>query len=243
MYLLYVDESENSDAKDSTPLSVFGLAGLVVTARYVPRLVEEISDLKASYGLPDDQEIRGYDIFQGKRRGWRGLGDEKRREFCRGLARIIAGKNALAKGFFVFKNSRLQRDDYLQCLDVLIDRSAGFVGSRPSNTGKQLLVIFDEKDEFEDSINRAILGQQGRVLRSPGSQRPRLCRIIDHGFPGKSKYSTMLQASDFVGYVLRLARTIQREPSLFATPKDPRFVDFVDELVDVLGKKVTSVSR
>ena len=43
MYILYIDESENSSRSNELSPSVFGLSGLLITARYIPSFVENIN--------------------------------------------------------------------------------------------------------------------------------------------------------------------------------------------------------
>jgi len=228
MYILYIDESENSDSKDPFKPNVFGLSGLLITARYIPTFVQNIRELKEDYEVSGSREIKGYEIFNQNK--WNNLSDDERREFCKELSEIIVGKNSLAKGFFIYKNSKFHKEDYLNCLEKIIDKAAEFVAKRGSNTSKQLLVIFDEKDEFERKINETILNKKSKK-----------CKIIDHGFPGKSNMSDMLQAADFSGYVMRLNKTISKEDNLFARKKDSRFIEFVNDLVGTLKKKISII--
>lgn len=239
MYILYIDESENSSKKSNLSPSVFGLSGLLITARYIPSFVENISKMKEEFKIPQTKEIKGYEVFNQNQ--WSGLSDDGRRDFCQELSSTIVGKNALAKGFFVFKKSKLQKDDYLFCLEKIIEKASEFVAVRGGNTSKQLLIIFDEKDEFESVINKTILNKQKEVLKLLKKKRKKICRLIDHGFPGKSHMSEMLQVADFAGYVLRLSKTIERKDTLFEKAKDPRFIQFVDNLVKIFKKKITLI--
>jgi hypothetical protein len=235
MYLLYIDESENSDKRSKISPSVFGLSGLLITARYIPAFVETINNLKGDFKISLTKEIKGYEIFNQNK--WCNLSDDERRDFCKKLSESLVGKNGLAKAFFIFKNSKFQRDDYLLCLGKIIDKSSEFIAKHGSNTSKQLLVVFDEKDEFENDINNTIVEKRAEILKFLKEKHKKICRIIDHGFPGKSKMSEMLQASDFLGYVLRLSKTLQRGDSLFQKGKDERFIKFVDNLVTILKTK------
>jgi len=236
MYLLYIDESENSDKASKVGLQIFGLSGLLITPRYVASIVDSLLSLKVDYKIPIDKEIRGYEIFSQNR--WHKLSDNERRDFCFKLSELIVNKNSLKKGYFIYKNSEFQRKDYLSCLEKIIDKSAKLVASQGSNTAKQLMIIFDENDKLETHINKTILNKRKEIYESLKKKSGKTCRIIDHGFPGKSHFSEMLQLSDFTGYVLRLSKTLQRKDTLFKKAKDPRFVNFVDKLVEILNKKI-----
>jgi len=239
MYILYIDESENSSKSNDLSPSVFGLSGLLITVRYIPSFIENINNFKEGFNVPPRKEIKGYEIFNQK--NWGGLSDDGRRDFCNQLSGIIVGKGALTKGFFVFKKSKLQKEDYLLCLEKIIDKASEYVAKYGRPTSKQLLIIFDEKENLENAINKTILKKQKEVLKFLKKKQKRICRIIDHGFPGKSNMSDMLQAADFVGYVIRLSKTIQRKDTLFEKSKDKRFIQFVDGLVKTLKGKVSLI--
>ena len=233
--MVYIDESENSSTEHEWTPRVFGLTGLVITARYVASFVDTFSRLKEDSDVPQEKEVKGYDIFG--ERDWAGLDVPGRARFCEELSKAIVAKNSLAKGFFVFKDSELQKDDYLACLRQIIDHSKDFVRRHGGRTGKQLLVVFDEKREFQGRINQLILESGSNSSSGRGA-----CRVIDQGFPGKSNLSPMLQMADFCGYVMRLSKTLQRESDLFSKGKDRRLIGLVDSLVRILHKKIQEVS-
>lgn len=237
MYIIYIDESENSDRKDEFTPSIFGLSGLIITDRYCSTFTEKICELKKKYKIPQNIEIHGYDIFNKNK--WCNLTDEERRSFCFEIVKLVTDRYALAKGFFIYKDSRLNKEDYLKCLEKILEKAASFVATHGGTTGKQLMVIFDEKDEFEFAINTSIVKSKKDLTKLIKSRHKKICRIIDHGFPGKSCMSEMLQVADFAGYVLRLSKTLQRVDTIFEKAKDPRFIKFVDELVDILTSKIT----
>jgi hypothetical protein len=101
-----------------------------------------------------------------------------------------------------------------------------------------LLVIFDEKDDLKREINEFIIKRRNEINLKKKKTLKKVCRVIDHGFPGKSMYSEILQLTDFVGYILRLSKTIRRSNSLFSRKQDQRFIDFVDSLVKKMKGKV-----
>ena len=240
MYLLYLDESENSnkDRKDIFSVDVFGLSGILITPRYATNLVQEFWDLKKQHNIPDDWEIHGFEIFSGSGKWKTKFTDNQRREICIDIANLVAKNNRLAKAWFCYKESQFLKNDYLTTLEGLLKKSCDFVGKQKSNTGKQLLVIFDQKDEFESAINKFILAQRNTINSSKKGQK---CRVIDHGFPGKSEHSELLQLSDFVGYVFRLSKTLKREDTLLSKKHDQRFIDFVDRLINTMKKRVNEI--
>ncbi len=240
MYLLYLDESENAnkDRKDYLSVSVFGLSGILITPRYATNLIQEFWDLKKRHNIPNDWEIHGFEIFSGSGKWKNKFSDDKRREICIDLSKLIASNNRLAKSWFCYKESKFLQDDYLTTLGGLLSKSCEFIGRMKSATGKQLLVIFDQKDEFENAINKYILEQRDDIN---SSKKGKKCRIIDHGFSGNSYFSELLQLSDFIGYIFRLSKTIKREDSLFSKKHDQRFIDFVDSLIRIMKKKVFEI--
>lgn len=240
MYLLYLDESENSngDRKDIFSVNVFGLSGILITPRYATNLIQEFWELRRSHNIPDDWEIHGFEIFSGSGKWSKNFNDEQRRLVCKDVAKLIAKNNRLAKSWFCYKESQLLKDDYLKTLEGLLNKSCDFIGKCGSNTSKQLLVIFDQKDEFESAINKFILDQRNLIN---SSKKGKKCRVIDHGFPGKSELSELLQLSDFIGYVFRLSKTLKRKDTLLSKKHDQRFIDFVDELTNTMKKKVSEI--
>jgi hypothetical protein len=240
MYLLYLDESENANKnrKDIFSIDVFGLSGILITSRYATNLIQEFWELKKQHNIPDDWEIHGYEIFSGSGKWKNKFSDDKRREICVDFAKLIAKNNRLAKAWFCCKKSKFLQSDYLTILERLLNKSCEFIGKLKSATGKQLLVIFDQKDEFENVINKFILKQRDSINSGKKSKK---CRIIDHGFSGKSKFSELLQLSDFVGYVLRLSKTLKRENTLSSKKQNQRFINFVDSLTKIMEKRVCQI--
>jgi len=240
MYLLYLDESENAnkDRKDIFSIDVFGLSGILITPRYATNLIREFWELKKQHNIPDDWEIHGYEIFSGSGKWKNKFSDNKRREICVDIAKLIVRNNRLAKAWFCHKESKFLQSDYLTTLEGLLNKSCEFIGKLKSSTGKQLLVIFDQKDVFENAINKFILEQRNTINSSKKNKK---CRIIDHGFPGKSKFSELLQLSDFVGYVFRLSKTLKREDTLSSEKQDQRFIEFVDSLIKIMKRRVSDI--
>ena len=240
MYLLYLDESENSNKnrKNIFSTNVFGLSGILVTPRYCTTLVQEIYSLKKKHKIPHNWEIHGFEIFSGTGKWKRKFSDYQRREICTDVAKLIGKKSKITKGWFCYKESQLLKKDYLTALQSLLGKSCSFISKYGTKTGKQLLIIFDQKDEFEKSINNFILEQRNSINIDGKKSK---CRIIDHGFPGKSELSELLQLSDFMGYVFRLSKTLRRSNTLSLNQHDSRHIDFVDGLVKRMKKKVTEI--
>lgn len=154
---------------------------------------------------------------------------------CRDLAGLVAKNNRLARAWFCYKDSNLIKDDYLTTLDIIIKKACNFVGTKKGSTGKQIMIIFDEKDDLENAINQFVKQERDDLNKA---KRGKKCRLIDHGFPGKSSFSEMLQLADFVGYVFRLSKTLKRKDTLFEKKQNQLFIDFVDGLVEIMNKKV-----
>jgi len=240
MYLLYLDESENSNQNKKTvdSLSVFGLSGLLITSRYITNLIEEFWKIKKDNNIPDEWEIHAFEIFSGSGKWKNRFTDDQRRKICKDFSALVAKNNRLALAWFCYKESKLSRNDYMSSLEGILKKATGFIGKKKI-TGKQLLIIFDQKDEFKKTINKFIL-EQRNVINS-GKNKKGICRIIDHGFSGNSSFSELLQLSDFIGYVSRLCKTLKRKDTLFSKKQDQRFIDFVDNLVSTMSKKVKEV--
>lgn len=240
MYLLYLDESENSNTnrKNIFSANVLGLSGILITPRYATTTVNEFWEFKKKYNIPDNLEIHGFEIFSGSGQWKKLFTDDQRRDICKDLSMLVSKNNHLTKAWFCFKESELLKEDYLKTLNKLLNRSCEFVSIYGSNINKQILVIFDQKDEFERAINEFILNQRNIINED---KRNKKCRIIDHGFPGKSEFSELLQLSDFIGYVFRLSKTLKRKENLFNKKQDQRFIDFVDDLVKIMKTRVSEI--
>jgi hypothetical protein len=238
MYLIYLDESENAnkDRKDIFSIEVFGLSGILITSRYATNLIQEFWDLKKKHNIPSDWEIHSCEIFSGSGKWKKLFSDDKRREICIDIANLVAKNNRLAKSWFRYKESKFLQNDYMVTLEDILNCSCKFISKMKTSTGKQLLVIFDQKDEFEKVINKFILKQRDSINSSKENKK---CRIIDHGFPGNSEFSEILQLSDFIGYVFRLSKTLKREDTLLSKKHDQRFIDFVDNLIRIMKKRVS----
>jgi len=139
---------------------------------------------------------------------------------------------------FCYKESKLLKSDYLNSLEGILQKVTSFIGKKKS-TGKQLLIIFDQNDKFQKTINKFIIEQRNTINNSRNKKG--MCRIIDHGFSGDSSFSELLQLSDFIGYVFRLSKTLKRKDTLFTKKQDQRFINFVDGLVNIMKKKVKEI--
>ena len=241
MYLLYLDESENSNKnrKPFVDLNVFGLSGLLITSRYITNFIDEFLELKKENGIPEDWEIHTFEIFSGTGKWSKNFSDDERRKICKDFANLVGRKSRLKQAWFCHKNSKLEKKDYIDSLDSIIKKSTACIG-KDKGSGKQLLVIFDQKDDFEREINKFILEQRNKI-NTNNKSTGKMCRIIDHGFPGNSRLSELLQLADFIGYVFRLSKTLRREDNLFSKKQDQRFIDFVDDLVEELKDKVKEI--
>ena len=170
----------------------------------------------------------------------RKFSDDERRKICKDFAELVAKRNRLKQVWFCYKRSKLMKKDYLDSLESILNKSVSCTGKERGSSGKQLLVIFDQKDDLEKEINKFILDQRNKINVNK-KNAGKMCRIIDHGFPGKSEFSELLQLADFVGYVFRLSKTLKRKDNLFSKQQDQRFIDFVDELVKIMAVKVKEV--
>jgi len=241
MYLLYLDESENSNKnrKPFIDLNIFGLSGLLITSRYITNFVDEFLEIKKDNRIPKDWEIHTFEIFSGTGKWSKKFSDDERRKICKDFANLVTKKNRLKQAWFCYKNSKLEKKDYIDLLDNILEKSIACIG-KDKGSGKQLLVIFDQKDNFEKEINKFILEERNRINTNNKSSG-KMCRIINHGFPGNSRLSELLQLADFIGYIFRLSKTLRRKDSLFSRKQDQRFIDFVDNLVKVMKDKVKEI--
>jgi hypothetical protein len=241
MYLLYLDESENSNKNRKSPidLSVFGLSGILITSRYITNFIDGFLEIKKEHKIPKDWEIHTFEIFSGTGKWSKKFSDNERRRICKEFASLIANKNRLKQAWFCHKNSKFEKKDYIDSLDSILKKYTACIG-KDRGSGKQLLVIFDQKDNFEKEINKFILEQRNKI-NTNNKNTGKMCRIIDHGFSGDSRLSELLQLADFVGYVFRLPKTLRREDNLFSKKQDQRFINFVDELVKVMKDKVKEI--
>jgi len=239
MYLLYLDESENSNQNRKTPvdLNVFGMSGLLITSRYITNYIDEFRAVKKKNNIPENWEIHAFEIFSGSGKWSKKFSEEERRNICADFANLVAKSNRLKQAFFCYKESKLLKEDYFNSLESMLSKSVACVGADKNASGKQLLVIFDQKDDLEKEINQFVLTQRN-TINSDRKVCGKMCRIIDHGFPGDSRFSELLQLSDFMGYIFRLSKTLKMKDNLFSKQQDQRYINFVDDLTKTMSKKV-----
>lgn len=151
MYLIYLDESENSNKnkKNLLELNIFGLTGILVTSRYITSLVDEFIKIKENNGIPEAWEIHGFEIFSGTGKWSKKFSEEARRKICRDFIGLVAKKGKIKKIWFCYKESTLIKKDYIESLKNILNESINCIG-KGKGSGKQLLVIFDEKDDLKD---------------------------------------------------------------------------------------------
>lgn len=241
MYILYLDESENSNEnkKNIFSINVFGLAGLLITSRYITNFIDEFWEIKKENNIPKDWEIHTFKIFSGTGKWSKKFSCEERRKICQDFANLVAKKGRLKRAWFCYKNSKFLKADYIYSLGNILKKSTDCISS-VKGAGKQLLVVFDQKDDLEKEINGFIIKKRDKINASKRNIG-KICRIVDHGFAGNSALSELLQLADFIGYVFRLSKTLKRKNDLFTKKQDQRFIDFVDDLVNIMKGKVKEI--
>ncbi len=199
MYLLYVDESDTT-GRENVAQRVYCVCGLrVVDSSYGPttkRLAKVIKSWEPA--LPDDFELKGYELFRGTG-CWEGREPDERAAFAQEIAQALA--DSTIKLFVAMKPSEDFGDDYRTLLGRVIAQAAKETEKKGSRTGKQMMLVFDQRPDFNVRESTAL-----RDMRSDVISKHRASLFIDHGYEADSRHALLIQAADFVAFHLPSAR-------------------------------------
>jgi hypothetical protein len=232
VYLLYVDESDTTDDEPAAS-RYYCVCGISVVARSYGATTDRINALVAKWEpqLPADFEIKGIDLFQ--RDGfWKGRDPDERIAFARALTAVLS--QSKVRIYVALKESAHFTDDYRKLLGEIIARAAKDTAMKGSPTSKQMLLVFDQRPDFNVRESDELRAARAEVV----SRYDKACRFIDHGYEADSKYAPLIQAADFVAYHMRRRETLSRDTTLFGDPDDVRLIALLDEIAATLRPKM-----
>jgi hypothetical protein len=222
MKLLYIDESH--DKKN------YVLCGFLINdINYRKLNVDFNSFLKTQFNLEEDQELKGDELFNG-REFWKEKSmDERNTAVC-----VIFDFLKNTKGTdFLLTHSVVQKENqhdlYFELLEKIIEKSATIV-SKLGKTNRQLLIIFDERQDFkkEKKVFYKIAQKKSEVIK----KYKKSCTVVDYGYEGISKFSRMLQIADFIGYFFRNYCSMVECANLFENATDKRKIEMLKDIFE-----------
>lgn len=235
VYFLYVDESDTT-TDEPAPSRWYCVTGVRVVARSYGPITDKLQRLVRRWHppLPDTFELKGIDLFQGQG-PWAKRDPAQRVEFAKAAATIIG--EASVRVYVAMKPSEDFTGDYRTLLDRVIRRAASDVAKEGGRTGKQLLLIFDQRPDLDVSASQMMRQIRNDVV----NQLTTSCRFIDHGYEANSRYAPLVQVADFAAYFLRKQKVMVREATLLAEAENELVVTAVDEIVGLMQKRMKRV--
>ncbi|MBU2592402.1 DUF3800 domain-containing protein [Patescibacteria group bacterium] len=227
MYLLYLDETIDKINK------VEGLGAVLITDRKCRKFYKELNQLLTKLKI-EDFEIHADHIWNG-RGSFKNLSMDKRAEISLEIAKLLSA-SGIAR--FIYTQESVNGKDkdkmYIESLERLIDVAVKYVKQNAGNTNKQLMLIFDRRDDIKENILEELLVQHQRIVNKHKSS----FFFMDCGYEGISKYSRLLQSADFIAYWCRLVQIIQEQPSFFKKADDIKKIKLVKEIESLLKNKL-----
>ncbi len=220
MKLLYIDESY--DKKN------YVLCGFLINDINYRKLNTDFSlFLKEEFEIEEDQELKGYDLFNAQE-FWKGKDiDERSVIVCKvfDFLKATTGTQFLLGSSIINENN--QDKLYFKLLEKIVEKSAKIV-SKVGKTNKQLLIVFDERQDFrkEKKVHHEIAKKKLKIIK----KHKRSCTIIDYGYEGISEFSRMLQIADFVAYFFRNYCSMVENPSLFEGFTNKKKIDMLKNI-------------
>ena len=225
MKLLYIDESH--DKKH------YALCGFLINDINYRKLNADFNIfLKREFELSEDRELKGDELFNG-REFWEEKSLDERNEI---ICKIFDFLKTTKGTDFLLAYSTVQKENqhelYFGLLEKIIERSANIV-SKLGKTNRQLLIVFDERHDFNKGkkVYLQIAEEKSKIIK----KHRKSCAVIDYGYEGISRFSRMLQISDFVAYFFRSYCSINEKYDLFEKATDQRKIEM---LKDIFGKKI-----
>jgi Protein of unknown function (DUF3800) len=236
MYLLYVDESDTTGGERAES-RIYCVCGLrVVDSSYgqtTKRLTKVIESWKPS--LPSDLELKGYELFRGTG-CWAGREPKERAAFAQAVAEALA--QSTIKLFVAMKASEDFGDDYRTLLGHVIAQAAKDTDKKGSKTGRQMMLVFDQRPDFNVRSSTALHDMRAEVISKHGASL-----FIDHGYEADSRHAPLIQAADFVAFHLRKRETLRRDDSLLGSKADGRLIEALDRLHETLAPKAIFIKN
>lgn len=234
MYILYIDESGNTGTKDDLTQKIECLCGVLISDTRYRKWSVVLQEFLSSKKLPDDFEIKGYDLFHGDGY-WVDKTVDERVTFCKELSELL-GKCGV--NFYIkVSNKTGSEDPYIICLEAIISKVAKKV-STCGTTNRQLLLIFDQRKDISSSILKSCVEQKEKLIE----KYKKSCTFIDSGFESDSFDCIFLQIADFVAYFYRRQKSLIRNNTLFKKADKQITIDAIDEIVSNVDNKIIKVA-
>lgn len=233
MKLLYIDESHDK--------KTYALCGFLINDINYRKLNFEFNKfLKKEFGLEEDQELKGDELFNG-RDFWKEKTLDERSDIVCKIIDFLQGTKGTN---FLLTCSEVQKENqhelYFELLETIIEKSASIV-SKLGTTNRQLLIVFDERQDFrkDNSVYYQIAEKKLVIIK----KHKKSCAIIDYGYEGISKFSRMLQIADFVAYFFRNYCNIIHNPTLFEKATDDRKIAMLKDIFENKLKSKCSLKK
>lgn len=220
MKLLYIDESHDR--------KTYALCGFLINDINYRKLNADFNNfLKKEFGMGEDQELKGDELFNG-RDFWKDKTLNERNEI---ICKIIEFLKTTKGTNFLLTCSKVQKENqhelYFDLLEAIIEKSASIV-SKLGTTNRQLLIVFDERQDFrkDNAVYYEIAEKKLEIIK----KHKKSCAVIDYGYEGISKFSRMLQIADFVAYFFRNYCSISEKSTLFEKATDDRKIKMLKDI-------------
>jgi len=220
MKLLYIDESH--DKKN------YALCGFLINDINYRKLNSGFNSfLKKEFGLKEEQELKGDELFNG-RKIWGNKSLNERGDIVCDIFDFLKGTKG-TKFLLVYSTVKKENQHslYFELLEKIIEESAKIV-SKLGTTNRQLLIVFDERQDFrkEKKVYYKIAQKNVEIIK----KHKRSCAVIDYGYEGISKFSRMLQIADFVAYFFRNRCSMVENENLFERSTDKRKISMLNDI-------------
>ncbi len=227
MYLLYLDETiDNHNGLE-------GIGAVLITDRRCRKFYSDFNKLLSILKI-EKFEIHADHI-------WNARGDfekfsmEDRANISLQVAKFLKD-SGIAKFIYIQRDITGKNKDsiYIESLELIIDKAVKYVKQNGGKSNKQLMLIFDKREDINEDIFEELLKQHQRIIEKHKTS----FFFLDCGYEGISKYSRLLQSADFVAYWCRLMYVSQPNPSLFKNADNPRKVELVEKIKNLWKQKL-----
>jgi len=227
MYLLYLDETIDINN------NVEGIGAVLVTDRKCRKLYTDFNRLLTELKI-EKLEVHADHIWNG-RGNFKNLSMDNRANISLEIAKFLKG-SGIAKFIYIQKsiNGKNKNEVYIESLEKIIDKAVKYVKQNGGKTNKQIMLIYDKRDDIKEDILEELLKQHQRII----DKHKTSFFFLDCGYEGMSQYSRLLQSADFITYWCRLLQVNQPNPSLFKKADSTKKVDLVRKIKELWKSKL-----
>ena len=230
MYLLYLDETIDITNQ------VVGIGSVLITDRKCRKFCEETENFLRKLEI-NHLEIHADHIWN-KRGEYKKYSMDKRANITLKIARFLSN-SGIARFIYTqkFINGKDKDALYLESLENLINKAVEYAKRCGGKTNKQLMLIFDRREDIKEDILEELLKQRQKIINKYKTS----FFFLDCGYEGISKYSRLLQSADFISYWGRQTQIILEQSSLFKKSDHQKKVALVKEITSSWNKKIIYV--